>query len=186
MLLRTYFNICLLRANPQDLPASFNLLAVSLFAYLSANIVTFSDTVSWTRALVASVADTLLLVALAHSALLIRHLAIRGRQTLAALAGCGAFISIVAWLATSIAIKAIAPEISDMDTSVLRELSPNQTRGILIVSLLCVAWFVLVFGHIFREALNLPIVGGVAIAMLYTFVSTSIGVALIADSHSNG
>jgi hypothetical protein len=186
MLLRTYLNICLLRANPQDLPASHFLLVLSLIAYLSANLVTFSDTVSWARALVASVADTLLLIALVHSALLIRRLVVRGRQTLAALAGCGAFISLIAWMATTIAVKAVAPDISDVGTSALPELSPGQTQIILIVSLLCVAWFVLVFGHIFREALNVPIAGGVAIAMLYILVSTSIGAALIGGSHSNG
>ena len=187
MLLRTYLNICLLRANPQDLPASRNVLAVSLFAYLSANLVTFNDTVSLPRALAASVADTLLLVGLACGALLIRGLLQRRWQVLAALAGCGAFISVVAWLTTSAALKFVAPEFSTAEPSLMRELTPGQTQIVLVVSLLCIAWFILVLGHIFREALNVPMAGGVALAMLYTFASTGIGAAFIGGvPQSNG
>ena len=187
MLLRTYLNICLLRANPQDLPASHNVLAISLLAYLAANMVTFTDTVSAPRALVASFADTVFLVGLAYSALLMRGLVQRRWQTLAALAGCGALISVVAWLATTIALKLVAPEVSAAEPSLMRELNPDQTRIILLVSLSCIAWFVLVLGHIFREALNVPMVGGVALAMVYMFVSTGIGAALIGGaSQSNG
>lgn len=186
MLLRMFLNICVLRARPQDLPASFALFRISLFVYFTANMVVLFDGVSLARALLAAIVDTLLLVALAHSALLLRQHGERMWQTLSALAGCGAFVSIVAWVATSLALRAVAPEVAEMNAAALAELSPAQVQLIMLVWFPCLAWFVLVFGHILRHSLDVPMFVGVVFAMLYVIVSTAVSRSLIGGPESNG
>ena len=186
MLLRLFLNICVLRATPQDLPASVAVLGISLFAYFSTNMVLLFDGVSLPRALLVAVVDTLLLVASVHSALLLRRHGERVWQTLPALAGCGAFVSLVAWVATNLALRAVAPEVAEMDAAALAQLSPAQVQLIMLVWLPCVAWFVLVFGHILRHSLDVPLPAGVMFAMCYVIVSTTISRALIGGPQANG
>lgn len=186
MFLRMFFNICVLRAKPQDIPASIALLGISLFAYFSVNMVMLFDGVSLPRALLVAIVDTLLLAALVHSALLLRRHGERVPQTLSALAGCGALLSMVAWVATSLALRVVAPEVAEPDAATLAALSPAQVQFIVLVWLPCVAWFVLVFGHILRHSLDVPMLGGVVFAILYVIVSTTVSRALIGGPQPHG
>ena len=92
-----FLDLCLLRANPQDLPTSNRLLAAALVAHLLANVLTGLDSASPENALLAGAMDTLLLVALTHTGLMLRGVGARTRQTLTALAGCGALLTFAAW-----------------------------------------------------------------------------------------
>lgn len=186
MHLRTFLNICVLRARPQDLPASFALLRISLFVYFTANMLVLFDGVALPRALLIAIVDTLLLVALVHSALLLRQRGERFWQTLSALAGCGALMSVVAWVATSLALQAVAPEITEMDAAALAELSPAQVQLIMLAWFPCLVWLVVVFGHILRHSLDVPMSLGVVFAILYVIVSATVSRGLIGGPQSNG
>ncbi len=169
MLLHTYFNISLLRADPQDLPPSFGLMALAVLAYVLTDVWTLLDTLSLWVSVQASVIDTLLLVALTHTALVLRNAANRTRQTLSALAGCGALLSLLAWSAVSLSGHLF----SVGDASAAAEF-PSM-----LVAVPFLLWYIVVFGHILRHALSIPFPGGIALGMLFFILSVGISGALI-------
>lgn len=145
----TLLKICLLRANPQDLPSSSRLTALALVVYYVTDVVMAFITVSFTRALLFAALDTFLLAALAHTALSLRHFGVRLRQTLMALAGCGVLLAIPALIAMGW-IGATLP--------------PAVWAPLLL-------WSVAVYGHILRHALEVRYAHGIAAACVYVFVA---------------
>lgn len=153
MPLKTFLDICLLRANPQDLPASDSVMLAALAAYALADVIGVLDIVSMGSAALAATVDTLLLVAATHLALRWRHLENRLAQSLSALAGGGALLSLLAW-----GIAALT-----------RTWFPGDW-----VWAVFMIWYTLVFGHILRHALSIPLAAGVAASLLYLILSISI------------
>lgn len=146
-------DICLLRANPQDLDASRNAMLSALAAYAAAGVVGVLDVLTWGKALAAAAVDTLLLVAVTHFVLQWRRMVNRVPQTLTALAGCGALLSL---LALSIAWA---------------------TRGRLPSEWVWAAflvWYTLVFGHVLRHALSISLAAGVGASLMYLILSMSV------------
>ncbi len=147
----TLINICLLRANPQDLPTSNTLLALALGAYFATGLFGTVLVLDWANALRAALIGTLLLVAVMHTALLLRDLKARVPQTLTALAGCGALIRLVAggaiWL-----LYATVP--------------------LWMLSLPFEIWAIVVYGHILRHAFSVSLPLGVTFAFLYMILSS--------------
>lgn len=142
--------LCLLRADPQDLPTSPVLLALALAAHLVLDVLTLLDAYSPARSLVGATVDTLLLIAVVHTTLLLRNLGHRTIQTLTALAFVGAIFSAVASLAT-ITLGTWIPAVAVWGAVLL--------------------WYLVVFGHIARHALSLSFPAGVAIALGYFLLS---------------
>src|SRR3989344_4139449 len=102
MPLKIFLGICLLRANPQDLPTSNRLMLAALIAYGLADVIGVLDMLSLGSAALAAAVDTLLLIVATHLALRWRHAENRFPQTLSALAGCGALLSLPAGVAVSL------------------------------------------------------------------------------------
>jgi hypothetical protein len=146
----TLFNICLLRANPQDLPTSTALTALTLALYYLADFITALTLVPIGRALQAAAADTLLIGTLTYAALSLRQLKPRTRQTLMALAGGGAVLGVV--------------------TTAIGSLLPQGTSPFMI-SLPALLWLLAVYGHILRHALDVPYAMGVMATGAYLFLS---------------
>ena len=142
-----------LRANPQDLPADPRVLGLALAAHVVADVLTLLGSVTLSQALVAAVLDTVLLVALAHTALLLRGFGARALQTLTALAGTGAAMALLHWLLSG-AIPAESP---------------------LVLGLPFLVWFVVVYAHILRHALSISIAAAFGASLLYLVVSLGIG-----------
>jgi hypothetical protein len=115
------------------------------------------------------VINTLLLVALTHTALVLRNAASRTRQTLSALAGCGALLSLLAFGAVSISGHLF----SVGDASTAAEFSS------VLVAVPFLLWYIVIFGHILRHALSIPFPGGIAVGMLFFILSAGISGALI-------
>ncbi|OGI47822.1 MAG: hypothetical protein A2151_01300 [Candidatus Muproteobacteria bacterium RBG_16_65_34] len=158
-MLATFLRICLLRANPQDLPASAALPAAALLVHLAVDVLTALDMLPLERALQAGFADTVLLAAFAHAGLTLRRLENRLRQTLAALAGCGAALGLAAYAALGLLGEAI------------------PAGFIWAVYLL---WYLAVFSHILRHALSLSLPAAAAVAFLYVTLSATVsGVFLV-------
>jgi len=153
MLLKTYLRLCLLRANPQDLPGSGVLVLSSLAAYAAMDVVGVLDIISPASALMAAAVDTLILVAVTHLALRWRRFENRFSQTLAALAGCGALLSLAAWVVAAMAGRTISPE---------------------WIWAPFLVWYTVVFGHVLRHALSIPMAAGIAASFLYLMVSMSV------------
>jgi hypothetical protein len=153
MLLKIFLDICLLRASPQDLPASDTVMLAALSAYALADVVGVLDIVSLGGAALAAAVDTLLLVAATHLALRWRHLENRYPQTLSALAGCGALISLLAWASAGL-FQARFP-----------------AEWVWAPFLL---WYTLVLGHILRHALSIPLVAAVTVSILYLILSMGV------------
>jgi hypothetical protein len=153
MLLKIFLDISLLRANPQELPASDTVMLAALAAYALADVVGVLDIVSVGGAALAAAVDTLLLVAATHLALRWRHLENRFTQTLSALAGCGALISLLAWAAAGLVPARFPAE---------------------WVWAPFLIWYTLVLGHVLRHALSIPLVAGVTASILYLILSMGV------------
>lgn len=163
MPIKSFFNLCLLRANPQDLPSSNRLLGVALAAHLAANLLTGLGETGLENALIAGVMDTLLLVALTHTGLMVRDLRQRTRQTLTALAGSGALLAVLAWVVVTAA--------------------GTVTAQAWVVWLPFLFWFLAVYGHILRHAFNTSVGFGLLLATGYVLLSLLVtGPFLLADA----
>ena len=153
MLLKTIIDICLLRAAPQDLPVSRNVMLGSLAAYAAAGVLGVLDVLTLENGIMAAAVDTLLLVAVTHLVLRWRQQENRLTQTLTALAGCGALLSLLAWGAAGLAREAFQPE---------------WVWAVFLV------WYTLVFGHILRHALSITLAAGVAASLFYLIFSIGV------------
>ena len=153
MLLKIFTDICLLRANPQDLPTSRFLMLAALIAYGLADVIGILDTLPMETAMLAAAVDTLLLIAVTQLALRFRNAANRLPQTLSALAGCGALLSMMAWASASLT-QAWPP--------------PGWVWGPFLL------WYIFVYGHVLRHALSLTLPVAVAVSLLYIILSMGV------------
>lgn len=153
MPLKIFVDICFLRAAPQDLPVSRSIMLGALVVYATAGMLGVLDVLTLESAILAATVDTLLLAAVTHLVLQWRRLENRLTQTLTALAGCGALLSLMAWSATGLVRELFQPE---------------------WVWAVFLPWYTLVFGHIVRHALSISLAAGVAASLLYLVLSISI------------
>ncbi|MFP5348809.1 MAG: hypothetical protein ACLGHO_03075 [Gammaproteobacteria bacterium] len=147
-----FARLLVLRANPQDLPADARVLAIALAAHVIADVLALLDTMALAPALFAAALDTVLLVALAHTALLLRGFGARALQTIAALAGTGALLSLLHWLLSS-ALLFDSP---------------------LVLGLPFLGWFLAVYAHILREALSISYAAALGASLVYIILSLGV------------
>lgn len=167
MPLKILIGMCLLRASPQDLPASRAGMLGALVAYAAAGVLGVLDVLTFENAILAAAVDTLLLAAVTHLVLQWRRLENRVTQTLTALAGCGALLSLLAWGAAGLVREAFQPE------GVLGSVTaPSLAHSWVWAAFL--VWYTLVFGHVLRHALSITLAAGVAASLLYLIVSMSV------------
>lgn len=159
-LLKPFVDICLLRRNPQDLPTSGLLLALCLLAYALSGMLLSTIMLPAPTAFLAGLADTALLCLLTASVLYLQRLRARVPQTLSALAGTGAILSIVALPVTSWLHSASA---AGRDTSL-----PDLALLALLV------WSLVVAGHILRHALSTVFIVGLVLAVLFFWISVNV------------
>ncbi len=153
MFLKQFAAICILRGAPQDLPTSNVLMVATLIAYGLADVVGVLDTLTAERALLAAAVDTLLLAAATQLALRWRNLGNRLPQTLSALAGCGALLSLLAWATAALTREWLPPP------------------WVWVPFLL---WYMLVFGHVLRHALSISLTTGMIASFLYLILSMGV------------
>lgn len=159
-LVRPFLEICILRKGPQDLPASGLLLGIAVCAHTLTSILLSVVTLSGWRAIFAGITDTLLVMILTGTLLYAHRQKARIVQTLTAMTGTGAIITLVAipifnWLH---GIQASG------------EGSP--LAGLLVLGL--IAWSLGVSGHILRHALSIPYFLGIFIAFVFFWISHSV------------
>jgi hypothetical protein len=163
-LVRLFAAICLLRAAPQDLPASRVLLGATLGFYLLLTWLLAIPAYGQTSAVLVALLDTALLIAFIQALLYLLSRGTRILQTLTAMAGSGSLLGLVA-----------LPLVLWGQPSQAEE----QVSGLLLYAwLLLLLWNLLVAGHILRHALSTSLGIGVGVALLYALFSMQLVAAL--------
>lgn len=159
-LLKLFVELCLLRAGPQQLPASLFLLGLSLAAYGVSGLLLAVQNASLTSAVGQVLLDGLILLALLQ--LVLRHTGREGRflQTATAAVGAGALL---AFAALPITVW-------------LLEVRGRQGDATLpsTLLLLLMAWNLAVLGNILRLALSASRWTGVLLALAYMLISLTV------------
>lgn len=155
-LIKFFFNISILKANPQDLPSSSFLMMMTVGAYGLLSFMISLLELSIGQAMISAFADTLLLTALAYISLWIISTPERRTQTITALAGTGVILQFIAW-----PILLWISSINDTD-SLLNHI-PQWALLLLVI------WNILMIAHILRHALTvaLPITFGISVLYVY-------------------
>jgi len=158
-LLILLFELTTLRKGPQDIPSALAVQQWVFGMYLLVNVALLQLTSSWPTVLLQLLVDLVLMAGFTWPLLYFAgHLA-RFPQTLTALLGADAIINFCALPA-------------------LASLTQQPTEIGIFAMLLLMLWHWLVIGHIYRHALERPLLFTLALAFLYLMLSSQIMEAL--------
>jgi len=159
-LIRAWFEICLLRRTPQELPASGYLLGVSLCCYGLVSVLVSSQSYAFNRALLLAGVDLGLLFVFVWSLLYLQNRTARINQTLSALAGSGSLMGLIA-----------LPLMLAVGPGAVTEPVPPLLVSLWLLLLL---WNLFVMAHIIRHALSSSFAIGFGISLLYALLSMKV------------
>lgn len=145
---------------PQDLPASGTLLGIALVAHTLAAILLSAVIMSAPSALLAGLVDTALLCAFVATLLYAQRLNVRVVQTITAMAGSLAIISL------------IALPVSGWLHGVEQTTSDARLAGFVLIGL--IGWSLAVSAHVIRHALSIPYFPGFILAIVFYWISISV------------
>lgn len=154
----SFFNLCRFRLKPQDLPASTVLLGLTLLFYTLTSVVLSLVHVSLPQAMLSSLVETLLLVALVSSLLLITHHFGRIIQTLTALAGADSVFGILSGL-PMFWLHSASLNHSDMTIP-------------LLLLLALIIWSLVVYAHVLRHALEVSFFTSFVLSLMIFILMT--------------
>lgn len=169
VLLLAFFDICRLQKRPQDIPESKNLLTLCLVFYglLSVGLVMLSEPPD--RAVLAGLLDVILIMAFTLALLQIRSKVGRWIQTVTALTGTGIVLSLIA-----------LPIYVLLSFSGGSEASSNPIYGFGLLILAGLAfWNVVIMAHILRHALDVNMLWGIILAIIYIWIVFSFTAAVM-------
>jgi len=167
LLFRYWLDLCLLRAAPQDGPASTFILGLALACYGLVSLVVLVGSYDVPVGATLALLDLVLLVVFVTALLYLLGKTARIRQTLAALAGAGALLGLAALPLVLLQAPAAG----------------NGTQGPVfsLVWIVLLVWNVVVSANIMRHALSSSFAMGLAVSILYLLVSTQIVLGMIPD-----
>lgn len=148
------------RAGPQDLPADPRLLGAVVAVDAVVNIVAMSFFTAAGQAAVVVLAALGLALMFSYIAVYLRGGVNRWLQTATALIGTDAIISLLSLPLSA----AIARHVQPDGTS-----SADPLLSLAMLALL--AWYWAIAGRVFRAAMDLPPLGGLAVALAYVLVT---------------
>lgn len=155
---KAFFDICLLRKGPQDLPKSTVLLVLCLFMYTVIHVLLTLQSRSLVDALMVSFVDVGFLL-LVTSLILKQHQHLdRWHQTMTALFGTGVILGIFIF-------PLILGGIMNQPEAWIRQI-------IVLLFLIMIVWNVAVLAHIVRHAISTSMGIAIMIAILYIWMST--------------
>lgn len=155
-LIKLFFDICLLRAKPEDLPYSSFLMWFTIITYIGVSLVSSLLQLSFGKAVLVVTVDMAMMLGFTFAGLWIRSFISRWNKTITAIAGTGAIINLVSYL-----IIMLFPTTEGSEPSMLVYILYNAV----------VLWYVAVLGHILRSSLSIPLWAGVGIAVLYMYTA---------------
>lgn len=162
VVLRRFIDICLLRAGPQDLPASRFLAIIALLMYSAVGLMLAIYNVALPRAVLVVAVDIGVLAGLLFLLLWIRDLLNRYLQAFTAFLGSGAILQ-----AVILPVSLLQPNGAEEPV----------TAAMVVVSLLLWVWLLwglLVVAHILRHSVSTTFSVGAMLGLLYMFVSFSV------------
>ncbi len=163
LLINKFFQICLFRAEPQDLPASTFLMVASLIMYGLIGLLVELNRTPFSLAIAMVAIDLIVLGGLSWIILWVRQLNQRFPQTLTALAGCGALLTLFAW------------------PMLLVQGNATDNIGnsfIIILMWLWFFWQILVYSHIISRALSTSLFVSTGLILVYVYISYSVAQTL--------
>lgn len=160
ILLKTFWNMCLLRAGPETLPASDFLLWLTLGLHALSVVVISLSVYGLVTAVMAGLTGTVVLAGLTVVTLQLHQHTERFNQTLSALAGTGTLLGLIA-------------VIPNWWFYAAREAGEGWQTPTLLLFLVLV-WSVVVTAHILRRALSTHFFVGLVVAAVFYWVSALI------------
>ena len=157
--------MCLLKFRPQDVPASRELLLLSVVIYFLLDFLLAGLDENITNALPAALVDTVFLLVFTRVLLLLCRKVNRWTQTVTALAGTGMVFGLLL-LPTVITLSGPDP------------MTPLQ-QVLSIHLYLLLIWFVVVLAHIFRHAMSSSFTLGVFVALVYLVLGIFIEFSIV-------
>ena len=157
-LLKVFWDLCALKAAPQDLPASSFLLGLALLAYFLTGVIVAAFQWSLSQALLAAFLDTVFLTVISRVLLWARMLSARFVQSLTALAGSGAVMTLIA-----LPLVLWQRIVGVTDANV-----PTLPSWLLMIWMV---WNVVVVGHILRHVLSTVLPLGIGLAAVYAYIT---------------
>lgn len=153
-LFKAFFDLCLFRLGPQDLPASRFLLSFGILLSILVSLAALSiSRVSAMGYLLGDLLNLLLEAALLYAALSYLRLRARFEQTFVALLGSGVLLQLLS-------LPALVLIIGAEPGQALREFGLLFLLGVL-------GWNLAVMGHILRHAFEMRLAAGVLLAVVY-------------------
>ena len=160
LLIRAWFDICLFRKGPEDLPASGFLCGLSLACYVLVSFLVASASSGIVAGVQLAALDVVMLIVFVSVLLYLQTKTERLGQTLSAMAGSGSLMGLFA-----------VPLVLLVDPG----LPADQLSPLLIGSWLSLlVWNIFVMAHIMRHALSTSFAVGLGAAVLYALVSMQI------------
>jgi hypothetical protein len=159
-LIRAWFELCLLRRTPQELPSSSYLLGVYLCCYGLVSVLVSSQSYTFNKALLLAGVDLGLLAVFGWSLLYLQSKTARISQTLSALAGSGSLMGLFA-----------LPLMLAVGPSTVTEPVPAPLVSLWLLLLL---WNLFVMAHIIRHALSSSFATGFGVSLLYALFSMQV------------
>lgn len=157
--LKRIFDLCMMRAGPQDMPAERGWMVLSLAAYLFVSALNALPLSGFWAGLIQATVETAVLVAWAYGALALTQHPQRLVQTLTALGATGAIMGLL-----------LMPQLLVLYHA---EATGGQAPFAAIAYLVTLGWMIAVFGRIFRFALDLRQAWlGVATALGFMFTAS--------------
>ncbi len=163
-IVKAFWELALLRRSPADLPDSATLLLVAAAAYAALSAVQSYMLFGTDAIALRTLADLSLLALPLWLVLALARRAARFRQTLTALLGAGAVLA--PFVLLLLALKGAAES-----SHPLLLLTWAGTVGVVV-------WYLFVFGHVLRAALDTGMFTGVAMALAYVIGSSALLSAL--------
>jgi hypothetical protein len=163
-LIKLFWEICLFRRGPQDVPSSQTLLGLSALAYFAVGLTLLGLETGWPEAAAQVLAEAVMLLGFLWATLSVAGLKSRFIRTLIAMLGTDALISSFA-----IPLMIGIPQ------------SP-QAQGFYFGLLLLMLWHLTVVAHIFRHALSRPLGVGLGVAIVYVVASYQMMLLLFAPT----
>ncbi len=154
-----FFELCLLRVKPQDLPASGALLGLVILANITVGVLAFSGLYGGVlRALMASVVESLFFLAVLGLLLYCKGLLPRFNQSATALLGSSTLLAIIL-----IPLYSVGGNAADHTAmAVVADLG----------ALLLLIWSLMVMGHILRYTLDISFGHGILFGVVYFLLSS--------------
>ncbi len=163
-LLKTLVDVCTLKAGPQDLPMADSTKYTAIFFYWLLGVIVISLSQTFGEAVFIALVQTILLIFFTQIVLWITKRPERQTQTITALTGSGAIVTLIA-----------LPVLVWLNQS-----APDDTASLATAFwLMLFIWETLIIGHIFRHALDMSFFAGLGVSMLYVFVTFTITVRFI-------